>query len=111
MLDLVLEFAHHLAVFSLVGVIAAEFALIAPGLAGARLRRAGLLDSSHGILAGLIVIVGFARVFFGEAGSAFYLGNPVFGLWEALGAGVLGSYRHHVRMMQCQHSGFRALHT
>ena len=39
MLDLDLTFAilHHLAVFTLVGIIAAEFALLRPGIAGTRL--------------------------------------------------------------------------
>jgi putative membrane protein len=78
MLDLILEFIHHVAVFGLVGVAAAEFAMIAPGLGGSKLMRLAALDGVYGGLAGLIVIAGFARVFLGDAGSAFYLGNLVF---------------------------------
>ncbi len=36
------------------------------------------------MLAGLVLIVGFGRVFFGIKGSAFYLGNPVF--WAKIAA-------------------------
>lgn len=78
MLDLLLEFAHHLAAFALVGVLVAEYMMIAPGLSGERLRRVGMLDAAYGGLATLIVVVGFARVFWGEAGYAFYVMNWVF---------------------------------
>jgi putative membrane protein len=78
MLDLILEFVHHVAVFSLVAVIAAEFVLIVPGLTGGRLRQAGALDGAYGGLAGLIVIVGVARVIWGEAGWEFYVYNWTF---------------------------------
>jgi putative membrane protein len=78
MLDLILEFVHHLAVFSLVSVLAAEFVMIVPGLGGRRLQLVGALDGVYGGLAGLIVIAGFARVFWGDAGAAFYIGNWVF---------------------------------
>ena len=83
MLDLVLEFVHHLAVFSLVGVLAAEFALTRPGLSGGRLTQVGALDGAYGGLAGLIVIAGFARVIWGDAGWDFYAGNWVF--WTKIG--------------------------
>ena len=84
MLDLVLEFIHHIAVFSLVAVIAAEFVLIVPGLTGNRLRQAGALDGAYGGLAGLIVIVGVARVIWGEAGWEFYVYNWTFWVKMAL---------------------------
>ena len=77
-LDLVLDFIHHVAVFSLVGVIAAEFALIQPGLTGARLRTVGMLDGAYGGLAVLIVIAGASRVMWGDAGWQFYVMNWTF---------------------------------
>ncbi len=78
MLDLILEFAHHLAVFSLVAVIAAEFALIVPGLSGKRLQQVGALDGAYGGLATLIILVGASRVIWGDAGWEFYVMNWTF---------------------------------
>jgi len=62
MLDLVLEFIHHLAVFGIVGTLAAEFVMLAPGVGGVRLQR----------------LAGFARVIWGDAGWDFYVLNWVF---------------------------------
>jgi putative membrane protein len=84
MLDLTLEFVHHLAVFSLVAVIAAEFALVVPGLTGARLRQVGALDGAYGGLAALIVVVGVSRVIWGDAGWEFYVFNWTFWVKMAL---------------------------
>ncbi|MEO6396359.1 MAG: DUF2214 family protein [Devosia sp.] len=86
-LDLILEFVHHLSVFSLVGVAAAEFVLLAPGLSGERLELLGRLDGAYGGLAALILIAGFARVLWGDAGWAFYVLNWVF--WVKIGLFVL----------------------
>jgi putative membrane protein len=77
-LDLILEFIHHVSVFSLVGVIAAEFVLIAPGLGGQRLDQVSALDGAYGGLATLIILAGFARVIWGDAGWQFYVFNWVF---------------------------------
>ena len=77
-LDLILEFVHHLAVFGLVAVIAAEFVLIAPGMGAARLNQVGALDGAYGGLATLVIVAGFARVFWGDAGAGFYVANWVF---------------------------------
>lgn len=84
MLDLVLAILHHLLVFSLAGLLAAELALLRPGVGGRTLKTLGGLDAAYGVTATLILVVGFSRVFFGGKGSAFYLGNPVF--WAKIGA-------------------------
>jgi putative membrane protein len=86
-LDLVLAILHHLAVFTLVGIMAAEFALLRPGLVGERLAFLGRIDSAYGAVAGLVLVAGFLRVFFGAAGAGYYLGNWVF--WSKIGAFVL----------------------
>lgn len=78
MLDLILEFVHHVAVFSLVAVIAAEFVLIVPGLSGKRLQQAGALDGAYGGLATIIILVGASRVIWGDAGWEFYVMNWTF---------------------------------
>ena len=78
MTDLVLALAHHLLVFGLAGIIAAEAVLVRPGLTRAQLRLLGILDAHYGVLALLILIVGFSRVYFGLRGPDFFLGNPWF---------------------------------
>jgi putative membrane protein len=59
MLDLILAVLHHLIVFSLVAVVFAELVIIRPGTDAAAVRRVAAIDAWHGILAGLIVFVGF----------------------------------------------------
>jgi len=49
--NLILACAHHLAVFMLVAVFAAEFALLRPGLGGARLRQLARIDAAYGGIA------------------------------------------------------------
>jgi putative membrane protein len=78
MLDLVLAILHHLLILSLAGLLAAELVLLKPALSGAGLRTLGAVDAGYGATAGLILVVGFSRVFLGGKGSAFYLENPVF---------------------------------
>lgn len=83
MLDIVLEFIHHLAVFGIVGVLAAEFVLIGPGMNADRVRRAAGLDGAYGALATIVLLAGFARVIWGTAGWQFYVMNWVF--WTKIG--------------------------
>jgi len=80
MLDLDLMFAilHHLAVFTLVGIIAAEFVLLRPGIAGARLSQLAGLDRLYGIAAGVVIVIGVLRVFLGGKGWEYYVGSHMF---------------------------------
>ena len=78
MTDLVLACLHHLLAFGLVAHVAAQTALARRGLDAAGLRKLGRLDIGYGISAVLLLIVGFARVYWGAKGPAFYLHNPVF---------------------------------
>ncbi len=88
--DLVLAGAHHLAVFSLVAVFAAEFALLRPGLGGERLRQLARLDATYGAAATLVILVGIARVISGDMGWQYYVGNTAF--WAKMTAfGVMGA--------------------
>ncbi|MDP3747972.1 MAG: DUF2214 family protein [Phenylobacterium sp.] len=84
MTDLVLAIAHHLLVFALAAILAFELAMIRPGLAGADLKRLGMIDLHYGMIAGLILAVGFARVFLGVKGPDAYLGNWAF--WAKIAA-------------------------
>lgn len=84
LVDLVLAIAHHLFVFSLAGVLAAEFALVRPGLAGRELRLVARIDQLFGVLALGIVIIGVLRIFFGLKGWEFYIYNWAF--WAKMAA-------------------------
>jgi putative membrane protein len=87
--DFLLAIAHHLLIFALVAVLAAQTVLVRPGLPGNALVRLGGLDRAYGILAGMILIVGFSRVFFGLKGWEYYIYYWVF--WAKLAAfGVVG---------------------
>ncbi|MET3897671.1 putative membrane protein [Devosia sp. UYZn731] len=80
MLDLDLTFAilHHLAVFTLVGIIAAEFVLLRPGLSGPRLSQLASVDKLYGVAAMVVIVIGVLRVFFGGKGWEFYVASDMF---------------------------------
>ncbi len=84
MADLVLAILHHLLILSLAGLLSIEMALIQPGVGGAKLKDLGAIDAAFGATAGLILVVGFCRVYLGAKGAAFYLHNPVF--WAKIAA-------------------------
>jgi len=78
MLDLILASTHHLAVFIMVALFAAEFALVRPGLSGPRLKQLTRIDAAYGAVAGIVIIVGIIRVIFGAVGYEYYIGNQAF---------------------------------
>jgi putative membrane protein len=84
MSDLVLAILHHLLILSLAGLLAVERVLARPGLSGASLGTLARIDAAYGATAGLILVVGFCRVYWGAKGPAFYLENPVF--WAKIAA-------------------------
>ena len=63
-------------------VPAAELALMRGTMGALRIRHVARLDALYGLLAALILAIGFGRVFHGAKGSDFYLHNPVF--WAKL---------------------------
>ena len=83
MLDLVLAILHHLLVFALFGVIFAELITVREGIAGATIRRISALDLSYGIMAALILIVGFGRAHLAAKGWLYYQHNAFF--WAKIG--------------------------
>jgi putative membrane protein len=82
--DLVLAILHHLLILSLAGLLSVERVLVRPGLTGSNLRILGKMDAAYGATAGLILVVGFCRVYWGAKGPAFYLENPLF--WAKIAA-------------------------
>ena len=85
--DLVLAIFHHLLVFSLAGIIGAEFVLIRGDLSAATLKRLANIDRHYGILASLIIIIGIGRVIYGLKGWEFYVYNWVF--WAKMVAFII----------------------
>jgi len=77
-IDLILAIVHHLGVFTVAGIIAAEWALVRPEMSSEKVRQVTKIDALYGIAAGLVLLIGFARVYFGLKGSEFYMQNPVF---------------------------------
>jgi putative membrane protein len=87
MLTLVLAIGHHLLIFSLVVILAMEYAFIKTGLRGEALLRVAALDAMYGVVAGLVVAVGIGRVLYEPKGASFYLHNPWF--WGKMAAFLL----------------------
>jgi putative membrane protein len=87
MLDLVLAILHHLFVFALFGILFAELMLVRPGIDVATVRRIGAVDIAYGVLAGLIIVVGFARAGMAAKGWAYYSHNGFF--WAKVGVFLL----------------------
>jgi putative membrane protein len=76
--DWILACLHHVAIFSLAAVLAAELALISVGLSAQSIRRLATLDLWYGILAGLVIVFGVMRLIWGAKGYEYYLANHVF---------------------------------
>ena len=87
MTDLILAIAHHLAVFTLFGVLLAEIVLLRPGIAGDRLRQIGMIDAIYGAAAGLVLVIGVLRVLLGDKGADYYMHNWAF--WLKMAAFVV----------------------
>lgn len=82
MTDLVLSIAHHLLVFTMLGALVAEFALLGSTVSARIVRRLSLLDLTYGAVATAVVAVGFLRVYYGAKGPDFFLHNHAF--WAKL---------------------------
>ena len=82
-LDAFLAVIHHLCVFGLFVILAAEMTLVRPGISAETVMRVVRINGLYGILAGLALVAGGLRVFYAANGAAFYTHNPVF--WIHLG--------------------------
>ena len=109
MTDLVLAIVHHLIVFGIAAVLAAELALMRPAaMSPQTVRLLGRFDAFYGGLALAILVIGFARVWFGAKGADFYLHNPMF--WAKIGAfAIVGllSIKPTMRILAWQKSAKR----
>jgi putative membrane protein len=78
MLDLALAIGHHLLIFGLFGVLFAELITVRKGVDAAAIVRIAAVDLWYGVLAGLILIVGFSRAIFAAKGWLYYEHNGFF---------------------------------
>ena len=78
MLDLLLAIAHHLLIFLLFGVLFAELVLITMGPEQKAVLLIGRIDLWYGLLAALILVVGFVRAIYAAKGWAYYEHNLFF---------------------------------
>jgi len=90
MIDFFLASVHHLIVFGIAAVLAAELALMRPAaMSPHTVKLLGRFDAAYGLLAIAILFAGFARVWRGAKGADFYMDNPMF--WAKIAAfGVVG---------------------
>lgn len=82
-LDLHLAIAHHILIFAIAFVLTFECAVLRTGMTSKDIARLGRVDAWYGILAGLIVAVGFVRAIYAAKGWAYYSANMFF--WAKLG--------------------------
>jgi putative membrane protein len=74
--DIVLTVLHHLAVFAIVAMLGAEFALVRGGITARSLPLLARLDAIYGGAAVLVLLAGVGRVF--HNGAGLYMANPAF---------------------------------
>jgi len=69
---------HHICAFTLTACLIYEFIAYRKGLTLEEARRIQRVDIAFGISAGLLIAVGFLRVFYFEKGPNFYFHNSMF---------------------------------
>jgi putative membrane protein len=83
-LDWLLASFHHLAVFSLAGILAIELALTASFLDDRTMLRLAHIDAWFGLVAAIVVGAGLLRIFFAAKGFDYYVANTFFWIKMAL---------------------------
>jgi putative membrane protein len=76
--DALLAYAHFVCIFALASLLVGELVLVRKTLPADLFRRLQGIDRWYGIVAGLVILSGLARLFLGVKGAAFYTHNPVF---------------------------------
>ncbi len=77
-LDLALAITHHLTIFALFGILAAELISVRRNMSADSVAKVAAIDLGYGALAGVIVVVGFARAIFAAKGWVYYSHNGFF---------------------------------
>jgi len=87
MTDFVLAIVHHLLVFILAGILAFEIGTVSLTMKRDEILRVSRVDIWYGILAGVIIVVGFTRATVAAKGWAYYSINVFF--WAKIGTFLL----------------------
>ena len=82
--DFILAALHHVLIFALMAILAAELVLVRPGLRRDTLLRVARLDGVYGALSMAVIVVGIGRVVWGLKGWEYYSGNVWF--WHKMAA-------------------------
>lgn len=77
-LDFALAITHHLVIFALFGILAAELVSVRRGMSADSVVRVAAIDLSYGALAAVILVVGFTRAAFAAKGWTYYSHNGFF---------------------------------
>jgi putative membrane protein len=84
-LEALLAYAHLLAILTLVVFISSEAALCRPEWMNAKVvERLGRVDMVYGIAAGVVLLTGIARTYWGMKGAGWYWTNPLLHLKLAM---------------------------
>jgi putative membrane protein len=86
-IDLILAVIHHLLVFTIFAIFAAQMSLVRPGLGTSVAARLARLDAAYGALSVAIIAAGFARAIWGLKGWDYYALYWVF--WAKVSAFAL----------------------
>jgi putative membrane protein len=77
-MSVLFAFLHHLCAFALVAALAIELVLMRQEMTLANARKLQAVDAVLGAAAGLLLLVGLARVFLFEKGGAYYFSSHAF---------------------------------
>jgi len=80
MINSLMASLHHIFAFTLTACIIYEFIAYRKGLGVEEARRIQRVDLAYGISAGLLLLVGFLRVYYFEKGINYYSHNTMFHL-------------------------------
>jgi len=83
-----IAFGHFVAFFSLASALTLQIALVKPSPDIDTAKRIQRADRAYGLMAGLVLLFGFLRVFYFEKGSDYYFSNIFFLAKIALFIGV-----------------------
>ena len=76
--DWALASLHHLAIFTLAAMIAAELAILMGTIDPKAIVRLATIDAGYGAAATAVVVFGVCRVIWGAKGYEYYLANHIF---------------------------------
>jgi putative membrane protein len=78
MTDLLLAMLHHVVMFALFGALAVELTVVRPGMSTGQVALAARIDRVYGLLAMLVIVIGFSRAVFAAKGWDYYSHNGWF---------------------------------